>query len=340
MGTALLVAGAFLVAAALVDSVVTTLSLFAGASTLSGWLGRLLWRGMNSLHTRRRGSGRLLQWSGVTILTSTFCLWVAMLWAGWFCILSAEESAVTVSRTGRPADAASRLYFAGYTVFTFGNGDYAPRATWAELCSAVASLSGLFLVTLSITYFLQVVQAVVHKRHFAQHVHALGADGATLISRGWTGEQFTSMFNQHLVSLTAPLLHMGEQHLAYPAAHYFRSPTLTKSPAHAVAVLDDALLLLTAGVQPAHRPDPAAIGPLSEAVRQVLATLGPEFFPRPGPPRPAPDVAHLRRQGIPAVEGADYADAVRCQSRRRAAVHGYLHSDGRTCETNGSLPER
>nr|WP_238420901.1 potassium channel family protein [Streptomyces taklimakanensis] len=250
------------------------------------------------------------------------------MWVGWWLVFTAQEAAVVSSRTSVPADAWTRVYYAGYTVFTLGTGDYVPGTTWARVATPVASLSGLFLVTLSLTYVVQVVQAVVHKRAFAEQVHALGRDAAHIVATGWTGSGFSSMFNQHLVSLTEPLLRMGEQHLAYPVVHYFHSTVPTKAPAVALAVLDDTLLLLDAGADPRARPDPAATAPLVAALDQVLDTLRGQFFRRADRERPAPPLSVLGRAGIPTVDEERYAAAVRRHARRRRTVRGFLYSDG------------
>lgn len=124
-------------------------------------------------------------------------------WAGWWLVFSADVASVLASRTAVPADGWDRVYFTGYTVFPLGIGDYVPDTAWAQVATAVASLSGLFLVTLSLTYLVQVVQAVVHKRVLAQQIHCLGRDAFGIIAAGWTGSGFSSMFNGLLRGILA-----------------------------------------------------------------------------------------------------------------------------------------
>lgn len=143
---------------------------------------------------------------------------------------------------------------------------------------------------------------MVHRRTFAAQVHALGRDAAHATAIGWTGNGFSSMFNQHLVSLTEPLLRLGEQHLAFRSSTTFHEPAPGKAPACAVAVLDDILFLLHAGAAPRARPDPAAIEPLWSALEQVLDTLEGQFFPRVERERPAPPLSVLHRLGVPTVD--------------------------------------
>ncbi|MFD1833322.1 potassium channel family protein [Streptomyces desertarenae] len=321
-------AGCALVAVALADAVITALSLVTGTGPVGGRVARGTWRTLLALHARVPRGTRLLEWSGTLTLLATFLTWTVLLWAGWWLVFASHDAAVVTSRASVPADGWARVYFTGYTVFTLGIGDYVPGTAWAQTATAVAGLSGLFLVTLAITYLVQVVQAVVHKRVLAEQIHALGRDAAGIVAGGWTGHGFSPMFEQHLTSLVAPLLRLGEQHLAYPVVHYFHSASRNKAPAPALAALDDALLLLRTGTDPGVRPDPAATGPLTSALDQVLDTLQGQFFTRAEHERPAPPLSVLRQAGIPTVDGEEYAAGVREHARRRRAVRGFLHSDG------------
>ncbi|SFK85293.1 potassium channel family protein [Streptomyces pini] len=321
-------AGCALVILALADAVVTALSMVTVTGPVSGRVARAVWRTSLALNARTGRGSAFLKWSGTCTLLATFTTWAVLLWTGWWLVFSADVASVVASRTAVPADGWDRVYFTGYTVFTLGIGDYVPDTAWAQVATAVASLSGLFLVMLSLTYLVQVVQAVVHKRVLAQQIHSLGRDAFGIIAAGWTGSGFSSMFNQQLVSLTEPLLRLGEQHLAYPVVHYFHSPRRSKAPARALAALDDALLLLRAGVAPGSRPDPAATEPLWSALDQVLDTLHGQFFTRAEQERPAPALSVLREAGVPVVDEEEYAARVREHTGRRRALQGFLRSDG------------
>ena len=55
-----------------------------------------------------------------------------------------------------------------------GNGDYAPTGAW-RVVTMVASASGLMIVTLSITYLVPLLSAVVEKRALAGRISILGS---------------------------------------------------------------------------------------------------------------------------------------------------------------------
>ncbi|MFH0241291.1 ion channel [Streptomyces sp. HK10] len=322
------IAGCALVILTLADAAVTALSMVTVTGPVSGRVARTVWRVFLALNARAGRGSAFLKWSGTCTLLITFATWAVLLWAGWWLVFSSDTASVVASRTSEPAGGWDRVYFTGYTVFTLGIGDYVPDTAWAQVATAAASLTGLFLVTLSLTYLVQVVQAVVHKRVLAQQIHSLGQDAAGIVAVGWTGSGFSSMFNQQLVSLTEPLLRLGEQHLAYPVVHCFHSTRRNKAPARALAALDDALLLLRAGVAPGSRPDPAATEPLWSALDQVLDTLRGQFFSRAERERPAPALSVLRETGVPVVDEEEYAARVREHTGRRRALQGFLHSDG------------
>lgn len=75
------------------------------------------------------------------------------------------------------------------------------RGTWRTLLALHARvprgtrlLEWSGTLTLAITYLVQVVQAVVHKRVLAEQIHALGQDAAGIVAGGWTGNGFSPMF--------------------------------------------------------------------------------------------------------------------------------------------------
>ncbi|WBB47776.1 ion channel [Verrucosispora sp. WMMA2044] len=320
-------AGLLVVGAVLLDAAVTTLSLASGA----GWLTRHVSQGMWRLIRRLAGRGprrhRVLRWSGTAVLATTFGAWVTGLWLGWLLVFCATPDAV-LDQFGRPADIWSRIYYTGFSIFTLGVGDHTPGTTTAQLATNGAVLTGLFLVTLGITYLMQVVSAVVDKRTIAGHVAALGADPADIVRRGWADGKFAPMFAQHLTSLTPELVRLGEQHLAFPVLHFFHAESSGKSASAAVTVLDGALLLMRAGVDPRHRPDIGAVEPLSCALEQLVRILDGSFIVATDEPVDAPSLEGLARAGIPTNHEQLYAEAVEHTRTHRRQLRGWCVSDG------------
>lgn len=74
-------------------------------------------------------SRRVLASVGFIYIATSFLIWISLLWIGWLLVFCGSETAVVEAATGQPADLASRVYFAGYTISTLGVGDYLP-ARW------------------------------------------------------------------------------------------------------------------------------------------------------------------------------------------------------------------
>jgi len=324
----LIVVGALVVAAVFLDAFATTLVVATGAGPFTRRLLGLVWRGLLRLHRTDSGTSWLSS-VGTVLLVTTVLVWVAGLWVGWTLIFLGAGDAIINSTTRTPAGIAEVVYFTGYTVFTIGLGDYvATTSVWRVLIS-VAGFSGLFLVTLAITYLVSVVSAVVARRALAIQVHALGTTADAIVVNGWAGDRFASAFVQQLSSLTSPLARTAEQHLAYPALHYFHTPSTFTSAPLAVASLDDALLLLSEAVETEARPEQVAVRPLREVVERYLATAvtittAPD---RPDPP-PPPHTKSLVDAGVPVVDADTFRAGVDRQRERRRNLARLVHSDG------------
>ncbi|MGH9243290.1 MAG: ion channel [Acidimicrobiales bacterium] len=327
----LVAAGAVLVTVALVDVAWTTVTAGSGAGPLTSRLARRLWRLALALHGRRP-SHVLLSVAGVTIVFAVLATWIALALAGWALVFGASDGAVRTAETGTAADLVARLYFTGYSVFTLGNGDYAPGEGAWQLATVLATGTGLMLVTLSISYLVPVASAVAQRRQLAIYIASLGTSPHEILARSWTGVGFGSLA-QHLVSLT-PLVHAAHQsHLAYPVLHYFHSQDRQSAAAPNLANLANlaqALHLLRHGVAPDIRPDPAALAPLDAALGLFLDTVRRAFLGPSSPPLDVPPLGPLRAAGVPVVDDANctYQASAPATEQRRARLADLLVDDG------------
>lgn len=287
------------------------------------WWAASLW-----VHRHRRGGAHgLLAFAGPALLVVAFLMWVGLLWAGWLLVFSAEPAAVVEPSSGETASLAGRVYYVGFVLFTLGTGDYAPvGGTW-EVLSAVASLSGLSVATLAITYVLTVVSAVVAKRHLAGSIHSLGRTPEELVRRAWDGSGFSGL-EQQLPALASALEVHTQRHLAYLVLHYFHSADWRTALGPAVAVLDDTLLLLAEGVVPDARPSPAVVVPTRSTVESFLGTLRESFIAEAEALPPLPDFAYLEEAGIPVMQQERFAGAAAVASHRRRLLLGLVRDAG------------
>jgi hypothetical protein len=324
--TIVVVAGGLLVGAVFADALMTTLAVSAGAGPLTKHLLGASWRVLLTLHRQDKESS-FLSVAGAGMLIATVLTWVLGLWAGWSLILGGSGSIVDATSL-RPAGASDVVYYAGFTIFTLGTGDFVAADPGWRVTTAIASFSGLFLITLAITYLISVVSAVVTRRTLAVQVQGLGESPGEIVANGWCSDRFGSMFQQQLVALGSDVATSAEQHLAYPVLHYFHASSRQLAAPVAMASLDDALTILREGVVPEHRPERGALVPLQSSIGRYLATAGgTAWVPKAGPP-PEPALDEVRGAGVPLIDEAGMSEALRRHAERRTQLHQLVLSDG------------
>ncbi len=217
MSYVVLLLGVVLVVAVAYDIIQTALRVGQRGGPLTLRLASYMWRVALRKPT-------LLQIAGVLILLSIVSVWVLFSWLGWSLVFAAFDGSVVSSDSGAPADLVGKIYFAGYTIFTLGNGEYQPVGGW-RILTVIASAGGLMIVTLSITYLVPLLSAVVEKRALAGRISLPGLSVQEVVHklaspRGDEVKQLISSFPEHLLLLK-------ERHLAYPVLHYFRAANAT-----------------------------------------------------------------------------------------------------------------
>lgn len=315
--------GTALIVLVAVDAGWTTLAA-AGGGPLTRWVGAGTWR---------LAVGRLphpaLKLVGTLIPIGTVLGWLLLLWLGWWLIFSAAEGAVVSAQGGQPADGAARLYFAGYTFFTLGVGDYVPEGALWQALTPIATLSGLVLVTLGVTYLIPLTSADNEKRSLAAMVSSLGTRPAQIVTRSWNGRSFQGL--ETLLAGLAPTIGLhAQRHLAYPVLHYLHSGRRDFAAAPALARLDEALTILVYGVEPEHQPDPAILQASRRAIEDYLDTLQPFLYLSADRPPSAPDLEAVREAGVPVVTADVFERRIGSLAEHREELVRMVASDGWT----------
>ncbi len=324
MSVVFLIAGVLLVAGAVGDALWTALWVDRAAGPVTARVSTWAWQLALRLF---RGRHRALSATGPVILVGTVVGWVAWLCVGWVLVFASDDSALINASDGSSAGWTGRIWYVFYAVFTMGNGDFVPQhGTW-QVVSGLLTASGMFLVTMSITYLLSVVSAATAKRAFASAVHGLGRTGSSLVTAGWNGVDVRSL-NSQVESLTAQLTTLTEKYLSYPVLQYYHASRPEKSPPLAIAVLDDALVLLTAGVASDARPSGASIVALRASINTFLETLEVAFIPQGNSVPPRPRLAFLTDAGVPTASDHDYERAADSHDDRRRQLLALVRNDG------------
>jgi hypothetical protein len=317
------VVGLAIVAFAVVDEVRTTLSVAGGPGPLTQLITGAVWRLTRRPAVADAAPVRFVGGPGVVTIAATVGSWFTLLWLGWSLVFIGGEEAVVGSSSGAPASIWERFYFAGYSVATLGNGGYQPSGVGFQLATMAAALSGMLLITLGVSYLISVISAVVGKRAFAAQITGFGSTGAEMAA-GLVRPGTTFPAVVTLSSLSGTLTVLSQQHRAYPLLHAYRPRAAELGTAPAVAVLLDAVLVLSSSADPGDRLPPGLRRSVLSAVRQYVA-----YAPRAGgdraPAAPALDPAEIGRLGLQvdpvqlAVQTADCAELRNELSQRIAA---------------------
>jgi hypothetical protein len=313
--------GIFLILGTVYDVLWTTLRL-TGAGQLTSWVTNGLWR----LMLRLTRSHQKLALAGFLIVLFTVSLWILLVWIGWTLVLEMSPRAVLQAATGRPADLWERIYFAGSAIITIGNGEYRPGGPVWRILTPIIAANGFSLVSLIITYLLPIVMAELARRRLAVYITALGRTPHEILLRAWNGSDFGRL-PDHLVSLTMPLMEVGQGHLAYPVLHCVHSSTRETALAPSIAVLDEAITLF-AGVCPEQRPDKVTFYPLRQAIAEFLSTLREGHLEPEGKPAAPPSLEPLRAAGITTVNETEFQLALDSLVDRRRLLLGLVQQEG------------
>lgn len=321
MATSLaVVVGCLLVLLVLVDVFRTVLWSGQGAGPLTGAVTALGRR----LLSRLAGGARLRSAVGPIAIVAIVGLWAGLLLVGFSLVLEGQSGSFRTAFTDEPVGWSERAYFVGYSLFTLGNGDLRPVTDAGRLLTVAIAATGLFLISLSVTYLLPVTSAAVASRSFASSARALGETPEDVVLGAWDGERIR--LDDELRQLAQSLSLLAEQQLAYPVLHLFESTDRRTSAPLAVAHLDEVLTLLD-GVDRRVAPPAAPRRQLRAAIRSYAQTYGAGVRADEVTP-PPPDTGRLAVGGIPLIDPAAYTLAAADLDAHRAEVQGLVRATG------------
>lgn len=211
-----------------------------GSGVIATGASRLVMAVSHRFHDRD-GSRRMLSITGVVAVVILPVAWMLMMWVGWALVFNGSANAVLVSSTQAPANFWSRVYFAGYSLFTSGLGDRVPGGAGWQFAAVIAAAMGLALVTLAITFLMPVLQAANDARSLAAQISQLGRSTAEIVDAHRTS-RFAS-----LASLTedfpASITTLMVQHHSYPVLTHFHARGRAHSLMPGLAALHDACIV-------------------------------------------------------------------------------------------------
>ncbi|MDY7102487.1 MAG: potassium channel family protein [Actinomycetota bacterium] len=343
MNWVLVATGVALLGLTTIDLIATVVTPGLGRGIFASRVADVAWRVALWGH-ERSPNHRLLGAIGVVLVVSVPGMWMAALWAGWTAIFSSSDQAVLVASTGVPADGWSRVYFAGYDLFTSGLGDMVPGGSVWQVLTVLDTAMGLGMVTLAVTYLVPVVQAATGRRQLARQIAHAGCSAPELLRRCWSPPEVT-WISDNAQSITGQLQTVTEQHLTYPVLHFLHStdPYTSLGPRTA-ALYDAAIAARELGAGPGER---LALDLLLDAIDDLVSSVGHPSVPRGGTTPPVPDIDVRRDETVDpdpdrdgTVAGGDgrLAAAYDERAEQRRGLDALLRHDGWTWESvDGAL---
>ncbi|WP_239640392.1 ion channel [Halogeometricum pallidum] len=306
------------------DLLWTTLWVEGGAGPLTDRLMGGIWSGLRRTADRH---SRRLTLAGPLILVVSLSTWIALLWFGWTLLFASAANAVIEVNGPTTVTWVEKFYFTGYSLFTLGNGGFAPGGGIWKIATVLMTASGMLFITLIVTYVLSILGVVTQKQQFASNVSGLGTYSEAFVEAGWNGRELDG-FDLPIETITTELNQLTVNHMAYPILHYFYTQRRQYSAVVSVAILDDSLTLLRFGVPQEHRPSSAILKNARSSVENYLEMVSDTFAQSDGTP-PEPDLNRLRENGIPTTSEEDFTDALEELKMRRRKLHGLTDADAR-----------
>jgi hypothetical protein len=320
------IAGIVLIVTVLRDLIITTLS-FQGAGRITRFISEKIWRLFLRI-SNGKGTSKLLDHVGYINMVIIILTWVMGMWLGAFLLLLTDPLSVLDSRTNEVTTAWEKLYFTGYTLSTLGNGDYKPGNTLWDITTNLLAFSGLAFITVSITYIMPVLSAVILQVKLSVFIHCMGNTPQQILINGWNGKNFDRLL-KHDAEISNDVIQHSENHRAYPIIHYFHNSALKKSIIPSLAMLDEALSMLMHVVAEHARPDEKDLSLLRGSLDFYMEVLKQDQkIETDAMPEP-PDWSELEQQGIPLKQGSLYTfNAHEDLKKRRRILAHLLLEDG------------
>jgi hypothetical protein len=268
----------------LTDIFLTVLYARAGAGLLAPRWNRLVWtllRGVASLAGGRRGT--VLALAGPLIVVSLIGFWSIGLTLGAALVIQPElGTAIRPSNGAAQTDLVTSLLVAGNSLSIVGGGDYSPHTTSMRLFFLVNSLIGASVLSLVLSYLVQVYSGLRERNALALTIDLMtdGTGHAALMLASLMPGGDPSDLKSALGNLVGSLAVTKEAHHFYPLLFYFRF----EEPRYAVSrfsfVLLDTVTLIEAALDQrryGNLATCAAVAAIRRGARMLLETLDAHF---------------------------------------------------------------
>lgn len=236
----LLISGILIYLGIVIDILTTTLSMQGG-----GWFtsrfSYVFWDFMLKI-SGRNGKSKLLAHAGFYLLIFFILIWVGFLTLSFFLLLLSDVDSI-VNSSKMPASTLEKLYYAGFVLSTLGIGDFMASNNLWRIITDIYSFTGLILITMSVTYFIPVLSAIIKQRKLGINLSSLGKSPQEIVINAWNGENY-QFFKLQLLNFSDALLEHNQNHKAYPVIHYFHNKDKNHAIILQIAKLNEAVFIL------------------------------------------------------------------------------------------------
>jgi hypothetical protein len=322
-----IITGALFLGAAVTDLMLTAFGV-RGGGPLSRMVGQAVWSCVIWTH-HRLPDNMLVRFAGLIILLFMAAVWIALELAGATLLLHGSDTAVRIASSDAPAGSADRLYFAGAALTTLGTGDVVAGSPAWRLVSIGLALSGFVSLTLTVAYFIPLLDAVISERRLATLIASLGPDPQQVLIDALDNEGDIAPLADDLRQLQPMIARFAIAQHAFPAVHYFRAGSPAPALAPSIARLDEVFLLAEAAGLPRDQRARRTVEQTRHAVGGLVDALGRRYVraSHHSPPlSPSDDLA--ARLGVDSLHDA-VAEVCERHDRRRRVLLRYLRRDGR-----------
>ena len=315
----LILLGGVLILLALSDVFMTVLYARAGTGPMSHRLAEGGWAIFRRLgRAVPRCKDTILAFFGPLYLVVLMAAWIGLLLLGFTLVAWPNLGTGIRSQSGdTPTDFLTAFYYAGGSMTTVGSGDIRPVAYVFKFLTVFDSVIGVSVLTLTLTYIIQIYTALQRRDSLALSLHHASAgtgDAAVLLSGLGPRDEFSHAESQ-LAGLASEVTGVYESHHFYSVLIYFRFEEPYYAMARAMLILMELLSLIDSALDEEKHgwlKRSAAVTQLREGGMHALTEFAGVYLPG-GPPRVAEQdasvteqwkrrfhaaVEHLRRRGI------------------------------------------
>ncbi|HEX8916325.1 MAG TPA: potassium channel family protein [Humisphaera sp.] len=305
--------GTALVLLALADVFMTVLYARAGTGPVSHRLAAGGWAVVRRVARRLAPARRdaLLGYFGPGYLVTLLAVWFGLLLLGFTLLTWPGLGGGIVRQDGpTPTDLLTAFHFAGGSLTTVGTGDLQPKSAFYRVLTVIDSVIGISVVTLAMTYVLQLYTALQRRNTLALGLHhASGGtgDAAALLAGLGPGDDFSHGDGQ-LSALAAEVTGVFESHHFYSVLVYFRFREPRYATARGALVVMELVTLIDTALDERRHGwlrRSSAVTQAREGGMQVLTENAAIYLPggAPATADPSPEAADRWRRRYRAAVG-------------------------------------